>query len=164
VAQNVSELQKARPASAVSAIKNDLPNEDGVPNHRPDPNKAQVDNHLTVTGSDSLGKLYSSTYAKNATCQDWTSTDTVTPSHPRSGVSWTRAGMFKNAMINPGGGMNMEGNADMGNMNSWNSFWSLPGCMPGYDLAESTMSGKTGDRRIGAGGGYGGFYCFALQP
>jgi|WetSurMetagenome_2_1015567.scaffolds.fasta_scaffold77892_2 hypothetical protein len=166
-AKDVSELKLVRPTSCDKAIKEDLPNEDGVPNHRPDPNKAQVDNHLTITGSDSLGRLYSSKYANNPPCQDWTSTDTVTPSHPRCGISWTRAGMFgigKQAMINPGGMGNMEGMADMGNMNSWNSFWSLPGCMAGYDLQESTAAGAVGDRRIGAGGGYGGFYCFALQP
>jgi hypothetical protein len=179
VAQNVADLKQLRPASADKAIKEDLPNEDGVPNHRPDPNKPQVDNHLTVTGSNEQGTLYSSTYAKNATCDDWTTADTTTQGHPRCGVSWSRAGMFpggfgKQSMVNPGGGTinpgggmifpGGEGMADMGTMNHWASFWSLPGCMPGYDLQESTGAGKAGDKRIGAGGGYGGFYCFALQP
>ena len=66
-------------------------------------------------------------------------------------------------MINPGG-MGTGGMADMGAMNSWVSYWSLPGCLAGYDLQESTGAGKVGDKRIGAGGGYGGFYCFALNP
>jgi hypothetical protein len=150
VALTIQELQQQRPASADKAIINDLPNEDGVPNHQPDPTLPAVDNHLTVTGSDSLGRLYSA----NSTCQDWTSnTDTI--SKPRSGVSWPRMGFGKTGAISifPGG-----------NMKSWVSFWDLPGCVAGTDLDDRSGAGKPGDVIIGSGGGYGGFYCFAKNP
>ena len=50
-ANNISELLHGRPINAHSAIKNDIPNEDGVPNHYPDPLNPgmAVDNHLTIT-------------------------------------------------------------------------------------------------------------------
>jgi hypothetical protein len=150
VALTLQDLQQQRPASADKAIINDLPNEDGVPNHQPDPNQPAVDNHLTVTGSDSLGRLYSA----NSTCQDWTSnTDTI--SKPRSGVSWPRMGFGKTGALSifPGG-----------NMKSWVSFWDLPGCVAGIDLDERTGAGTPGAVIIGSGGGYGGFYCFAKNP
>ncbi len=44
--------------SADPAIKDDLPNEWGVPNHQPDPNLPPVENHHTLTGSSRFGKLY----------------------------------------------------------------------------------------------------------
>jgi hypothetical protein len=52
----------------------------------------------------------------------------------------------------------------MTNMQNWISVWSLPGCAAGIDLEESTGAGKPGVKIIGSGGGYGGFYCFALTP
>jgi hypothetical protein len=148
----------ARPANADAAIKNDLPNEDGVPNHRPDPNKAQVDNHMTVTGSDSTGKLFygslnglgtggpggrDTTGVKgNATCNDWTST--TKDFKARCGLSWPQA---------MGGGMK-----------NWISQMNTAGCEAGIDLNEKTGPGVSGVYTIGNGGGYGGFYCFALNP
>ncbi|MCX7725960.1 MAG: carboxypeptidase-like regulatory domain-containing protein, partial [Chitinispirillaceae bacterium] len=46
LANNISELLNTRPINADPVIKNDLPNEDGVPNHYPDPNQPNqaVDN------------------------------------------------------------------------------------------------------------------------
>jgi hypothetical protein len=159
LANQKSELTAgARPANADAAIKNDLPNEDGVPNHRPDPNKAQVDNHMFVTGSDSTGKLYygslngnnsgwgrdttGSGVKGNATCNDWTS---ITKDYKaRCGLSWPQA---------MGGGMK-----------NWISQMNTAGCEPGTDLTEASMGGTPGIYTIGNGGGYGGFYCFALNP
>ncbi len=169
VSNDTGDLLNLRPASAEKAIKEDLPNEYGVPNHKPDPTKNAVDNHLTITGTNPQGRLYSSSYAKDATCADWTTNDSLSTSHPRCGLSWSRTGFFKKDAAGGmggmgGGGMNMEGMEDMGTQNHWISFWSLPGCQAGYDLAESTGSGAAGSKKIGAGGGYGGFYCFALQP
>jgi hypothetical protein len=143
---NLTELTTGdRPANADAAIKNDLPNEDGVPNHRPDPNKAQVDNHMFVTGSDKTGKLYTqvSSGSSNATCDDWTS-KTSTTSKPRCGLSWPQA---------MGGGMK-----------NWISQMNGAGCLPGLDLTDESRSGTPGVYTIGNGGGYGGFYCFALNP
>ena len=57
IANDLNDLLKSRP-NADPEIKNDLPNEDGIPNHQPDPAKPAVDNHLTVTGSDYIGMLY----------------------------------------------------------------------------------------------------------
>jgi hypothetical protein len=141
VASTIKDLQQRRP-NADAAIKNDLPNEYGVPNHRPDPNQAAVDNHQTVTGSDSLGKLYSST----STCLDWTSV-AATGSKPRCGLSWPQS---------------FGGAAGRGQ--SWLSVWELWGCVAGTDLSDASMGGKPGVYTIGNGGGYGGFYCFALNP
>jgi hypothetical protein len=41
-----------------ATIRDDFPNEDGVPNHAPDPTQGQVDNHDMLTGSSAQGKLY----------------------------------------------------------------------------------------------------------
>lgn len=155
VANNIDELLNDRPEKAHSAIKNDLPNENGVPNHQPDPTKPPVDNHLTVTGSGSDGKLYTGGggfgggfggggTSTDWTCNDWTST--TANSTPRAGISWPRSGMM---------GMGMQ---------NWISVWDLPGCEAGIDLDESTGAGLPGVKTIGSGGGYGGFYCFALNP
>jgi hypothetical protein len=136
VSRNITDLLGIRPA-ADSAIINDLPNEFGVPNHRPDPNKPSVDNHLTCTGSGTDGKLYS----LKATCADWTTTE-APGSKPRAGFSWPQ----------PFG------------MKGWISTWDAPGCEAGIDLDSLTLSGDPGAVFIGSGGGYGGFYCFALNP
>jgi hypothetical protein len=138
VSNNLTDLLQERPASAHTAIKNDLPNEDGVPNHKPD--GKTVDNHLTITGSGANGKLYSST----STCDDWTSKTGKGGSKPRSGLSWPQA---------MGGGMR-----------NWISVWDQSGCEPGIDSTDASMGGLPNVYTIGNGGGYGGFYCFALQP
>jgi hypothetical protein len=139
VSTTKSDLQHKRP-NADDDIIDDLPNEDGVPNHRPDPTKANVDNHQFITGSDSLGKLYSST----STCQDWTSV-AESGSKPRAGLSWPQS-------------MGSKGKGH------WISTFDLWGCAAGLDLTEKSMIGTPGVYTIGNGGGYGGFYCFALAP
>jgi hypothetical protein len=146
MSNTTADLLKDRPNADV-AIKNDLPNEDGVPNHQPDPNQPAVDNHQFVTGSGTDGKLYSST----STCQDWTSV-AATGSKPRCGLSWPRMAM------------GAEEGTLMGGMQSWISVWDLFGCEAGLDLTEASMRGTPGVYTIGNGGGYGGFYCFALNP
>jgi hypothetical protein len=63
----------------------DLPNEDGVPNHQPDPTQGKVDNHDTLTGTNSKGELFSAT----ATCKDWTAnTGAADEGKPRCGHTW----------------------------------------------------------------------------
>ncbi|MBN1577746.1 MAG: carboxypeptidase regulatory-like domain-containing protein [Chitinispirillaceae bacterium] len=140
VANKIGDLLKDRPSSADPAIKNDLPNEDGIPNHAPE--GTNVDNHLTLTGSNAQGKLYGS----NATCNDWTATTGKGGSKPRSGMSWPQ---------NFGG---------FGGMTNWISVWDQNGCLAGIDLSERSGAGDPNDYSVGAGGGYGGFYCFALNP
>ncbi len=117
------------------AIKNDLPNEDGVPNHSP--NGVEVDDHDTMTGSSTAGTL------SGGTCSDWTSTSSSSKG-PLCGHSWPRA---------------HGGNDDAIN---WLSAHAVPGCAAGATLTD--IGGGRGSTTVGGAGGYGGFYCFALIP
>jgi hypothetical protein len=118
-----------------ATIKNDLPNEDGVPNHYPE--GVKVDNHHMVTGSNNKGILNSAT----STCDDWTST-TYTAGKPMCGFAWPRSttGTY-----------------------SWISGFTPNGCAAGAETVDNG-GGTRGTTIIGSGGGYGGFYCFALNP
>jgi hypothetical protein len=144
VAENLEGLKNARPTGGDSTIANDLPNEFGVPNHQPDPNQGEVDNHDTLTGSDENGELLSTD--PGATCNDWTSSVGNTGA-PRVGHSWPRSG---------GGG-------GPGGLQSWTSTHNAGGCAPGVKIEEGGGP-EPGDLTVGAGGGYGGIYCFALTP
>jgi hypothetical protein len=126
-------LLNARPMGADPTILNDLPNEDGVPNHNP--GTGIVDNHNTLTGSSTTGTLDSR--GLSATCQDWTSA-AADGGKPRCGVSWPRA-----------------------QLTHWISTLDEGGCAPGA-TPPGADSGSRGT--VGALGGYGGFYCFALTP
>jgi hypothetical protein len=143
LAPTLADLKNTRPMNGDATIKNDLPNEDGVPNHRPDPTVAAVDNHHMITGSKTDGTLYSAT----ATCLDWTSTASSS-GKPRCGFSWPRS-MGKTTM---GGGSGSH----------WISGFDAGGCGAGIHITND-MGGMS-DPIVGAGGGYGGFYCFALNP
>jgi len=162
VANNKSELLNERPINADEAIINDLPNEYGIPNHRPDPTRPIVDNHMTMTGSNAEGKLFtgsdgssgggrgfpgtSQTSEYGYTCDSWTST--TVQAKPRVGLCWPQS----------------ESMGGRGGMSNWISAMTASGCEAGIDLDESTMSGVPGVYTVGNGGGYGGFYCFADQP
>ncbi len=136
---SLPQLLNTRPAGAEAEIKNDLPNEDGIPNHYPEPGGPAQDNHHFVTGSKTDGTLYSST----ATCDDWTSTTAT--GKPRCGFSWPR---------NMGGG-------GAGSSGHWISGFDCCGCAAGIQI---TNTNDTRTNIIGCAGGYGGFYCFALNP
>src|SRR5690606_20699813 len=71
LAPTKADLLNVRPANGDPTIQLDLPNEWGIPNHRPDPTKAAEDNHHMITGSGTDGKLLSAT----STCKDWTTSD-----------------------------------------------------------------------------------------
>jgi hypothetical protein len=145
VAENKTELAQTRPRGADANIINDLPNEDGVPNQKPDGTTA-LDNHDILTGSGSSGLLYSNDWS--TTCHDWTS-KVGADGTPRVGHSWPRM---------DGDGMHGGGNAD-----SWISALDEAGCAAGASLVE--MGPPDPDRpTVGSGGGYGGIYCFALTP
>jgi hypothetical protein len=142
VAPTIADLLNKRPQNGDADIMDDLPNEDGIPNHRPDPTKPNEDNHHTLTGTGEDGKLF----GVNATCDDWTS---VTASgKPRMGFSWPRASGW------------VAGNEGR----HWISGWDGAGCEAGIDIDEKTLFGKSTDKFVGSGGGYGGFYCFAQNP
>ena len=143
-----------RPSDADPAIRNDFPNEYGVPNHNPD--GMQVDNHDMLTGSNANGMLYASTMSPNPTCDGWTN-KTGSAGRPRVGHAWPRTPSNTNTCGGGGGG------GTQGCYGHWMSSLDEAGCAPGINLADTggpVLSNPT----VGSGGGYGGFYCFALAP
>ena len=130
-----------RPMGADTAIVNDLPNEDGVPNHTPD--GTTVDNHHFMTGSTATGTLH--TTGATATCQDWTTT-VGTAGRPRCGFSWPRSAGSTQA-----------------NGTHWISGIDEAGCAAQI-LITGSGGAPPGSTGVGSGGGYGGIYCFALSP
>ncbi|WP_129354115.1 hypothetical protein [Sorangium cellulosum] len=176
VANNKEELLNDRPIAADPAIIDDLPNEDGVPNHQPDPSQPEVDNHDILTGTNDEGRLYSPT----ATCKDWTSAegDRDTEGRPRVGHSWPRSFGFPGGTTGtggpggttgtgfPGGTTGTGGPGGVGgdfNMANWMSSLDESGCAPGVHLVEMGPP-QLDVPTVGSGGGYGGIYCFALTP
>jgi hypothetical protein len=148
VANTKADVLHERPEGADPAIKDDLPNEDGVPNHRPDPTQPEVDNHDILTGTNDQGTLYSPT----ATCKDWTGAagDLASEGRPHVGHSWPRI---------PFPGTSPDG----GSLANWMSALDESGCAPGVNLIE-TGPPNPNQTTVGSGGGYGGIYCFALIP
>jgi hypothetical protein len=126
IAMDKAALLQERPAQADPAIKNDLPNEDGVPNH--DPGTGIVDNHNVLTGSTEAGTLDDD--GLSATCQDWTSS-TSSGGRPRCGVTWPRS-----------------------SIKHWISVLNESGCAPGATPpgAESGPQGTVGG--LGGYGGF----------
>jgi hypothetical protein len=139
VAMTKMDLLNPRPKGADPAIINDLPNEDGIPNHTDGApgctGNSCPDNHDTLTGTSTNGMLRGTDMA--ATCNDWTSS--AMSGRPWCGHSWPRSGSGVN----------------------WMSALSEGGCAPGINLKE--MGGPNAPT-VGAGGGYGGIYCFAMKP
>jgi hypothetical protein len=140
IANNLQELLQNRPSTAEATIKEDLPNESGLGNHRPNPNAPEDDNHHTLTGSKADGTLYGQT----ATCMDWTtsSRDNKTTGRPRIGFSWSTS-----------------------NRTNWISGQDEGGCGAGITGVGTENGGSDPNNPIvGSGGGYGGIYCFAMKP
>jgi hypothetical protein len=155
IAQNITDLGQTRPQGADPAIIDDLPNEDGVPNHAPD-GMTQVDNHDILTGSSATGTLFGSDWS--VTCHDWTSSIGA-DGKPRVGHSWPRQ---QHGSTGDDGRSQPGGSGD-NNMNNWTSALTEAGCGAGANLVE--MGGPNpDDPTVGSGGGYGGIYCFALTP
>jgi hypothetical protein len=146
VASTLTQLMMERPGDADASIKQDLPNEMGIPNHT-DGAPGCVgnncpDNHDTLTGTNAQGMLYSMTMSN--TCNDWTNampTMVGRGQGPWCGHSWPRVGSGVN----------------------WMSALAEGGCGPGINL-EETGGNQPGVYTVGTGGGYGGIYCFALTP
>jgi hypothetical protein len=129
-----ADLLSSRPQNGDAAIQNDFPNEFGIPNH--DPGTGEIDNHNILTGSTTTGTVDSQ--GLTATCQDWTSA-VSSGGRPRCGVSWPRGSSIVH----------------------WISVLNEGGCAPGATPI-GAQSGPNGT--VGNLGGYGGFYCFALNP
>jgi hypothetical protein len=136
VAETTDDLQNERPEGADDLIYDDLPNEYGVPNHRPDPTGPEIDNHHVLTGSDGEGRLYQGNV--NGTCGNWTELEDA--GRPRIGFSWS-----------------------IDNRVHWISGQDEGGCGAGYDL-DGGGGSDPNNPVVGSGGGYGAIYCFALMP
>lgn len=152
-----------RPKGADSAIRDDLPNEFGVPNHSADAPGCSgnqcPDNHQVLTGTNCVGELYTGGGISGGgnevqadctgvtppmndadpeyTCNDWTSKEAS--GKPWCGHSWPRQGS----------GL------------SWMSAARDGGCAPCVKLTEA---GGVTSACVGSAGGYGGFYCFEYKP
>ena len=144
LAPDKASLMGIRPVGGDPTIKNDFPNEDGVFNHNPD-GTGQVDNHDMLTGTNLQGRLELVNGQNLRTCLDWTAAtgNKTTEGSPRVGHSWPRG--------------------ETGQINSWMSSLIESGCRAGINLIE-TGPPNPNDNTVGSGGGYGGFYCFALVP
>lgn len=109
----------------------------------------QIDNHDTLTGSDAEGRLFDDGEGgRVATCEDWTS----------STVRGDEGNMFGFGGQVPVGHSWPRSN---NNGRNWISDHTINGCEPGADI-DGGAGAEQGDFRVGAGGGYGGIYCFAL--
>ena len=153
---DIADILHERPLNADTAIRDDFPNEFGVPNSNPD-GTGEIDNHQILTGSGEDGRLFQGNTAgtnawggaeqgcldsagwtqEGATCSGWTTSQAV--GCPRVGHSW------------PG----FSGP-------HWISLFNEGGCLPGGTLAQT--GGNDGTRRVGSAGGYGAWYCFAVTP
>lgn len=109
-----------------------------------------VDNHDTLTGSGLDGRLFDNgAGGRVATCEDWTSSDLrgvpggimATGGQVPVGHSWPRS--------------NIQGR-------HWISEHTVNGCERGGRTNGGTAA-PVNDFRVGGAGGYGGFYCFALN-
>jgi len=150
VALDKASLLYDRPLGADPFIINDLPNEYGIPNQYPDGTpESYQDNHHVMTGSGVDGKLFPDTTGMNPTCQDWTNAE-ATGGKPMCGMSFPRN---FGGIIMPGGPTSMH----------WISAYQESGCLPGVNILQDGM-GNPLSGIVGSGGGYGGIYCFALNP
>jgi hypothetical protein len=153
-----------RPSDIAAAIRNDFPNENGLPNHSDGApgctGNACPDNHDTLTGSNANGLLY--TGGTNPTCDGWTN-KTGNAGKPRVGHSWPRTPSSNNTCSGSMGGPMGGGGGASGCYGHWMSSLDEAGCAPGVSLVEMGPPDPS-NPTVGSGGGYGGWYCFALTP
>jgi hypothetical protein len=162
IAKDLTELAATRPGGiTVSTILNNLPNEDGTPHHNEEADCANAnscaDNHDVLTGSDSDGKVCTSTTCMGMggfggkgggttitdfTCMDWTLGTSMAGVAPQCGHTWPT----------------MTGGTD-----DWISRLTESGCAPGYNLVQNGGPMPSGNGSVGDGGGYGAIYCLALS-
>lgn len=143
--------ESGRPGGADPQLARMFTDENGE-----DARPAGQDNHDTLTGSDACGRLYDDgASGRIATCEDWTSKTVRGTSGDLAGRggqvpvghSWPRA-------FGPPGGDSATGAR-------WASDHTINGCEPGAHVSGG-FGAASEDYRVGAGGGYGGIYCFAL--
>jgi len=140
---------QGRPEGEAIAV-NDLCNEFG------EGLMAMGDTHDVLTGSNAQGQLYSTDLT--STCNDWTST-TVSPG---GAATTTNTGGWGG-----GGGGGTRGSLSVGHAwpaqsgNNWIEAHTESSCAPGVNLMQN---GPGDGSSVGAGGGWGAIYCFALTP
>jgi hypothetical protein len=139
------EAKEGRPRGADPRLADMFTGENGE-----DIGGAGVDNHDTLTGSNLEGRLFDDGVGGSiATCADWTSLDIrgqpggimATGGQVPVGHSWPRS--------------NIQGR-------HWISEHTVNGCERGGRTNGGTAAPQN-DFRVGGAGGYGGFYCFALN-
>jgi hypothetical protein len=153
LARNLTSLlpnAKGRPSGSQAPLGSMFTDENGEDARRPG-----QDNHDTLTGSDSCGKLYDDGKSGSiASCAGWTSKTLHGKEGNLAGIggqipvghSWPRDFGFGNDPAVGG---------------RWIDDHTISGCEPGFEF-HGAAGAPAGDFRVGAGGGYGGFYCFAL--
>jgi hypothetical protein len=154
LANNVEELMptsdiEGRPRGAAPQLAAMFTEENGADAR----DRLSIDNHDTLTGSNKAGRLFDDGEGGHvATCEDWTSSSV----RGQSGNSFALGGQVPVGHSWPRN--NSEGR-------HWISEHTVNGCEPGVAITANTAA-PDGDFRVGAAGGYGGFYCFALgaQP
>lgn len=167
VAMTKADLLNDRPKGADPAIIDDLPNENGIPNHSDGKpgctGNSCPDNHDVLTGTGPDGKLHST--VTSTTCNDWTSAVGTAPSSGTGGGSGMGTGGRGGFPGMFGGNGPWCGHSwpRMGSGVNWMSSIAEGGCAPGVNLAE-TGGPQQGVYTVGTGGGYGAIYCFALTP
>jgi hypothetical protein len=161
IASNLTQLVATRPGGITNAtILNNLPNEDGTPHHNEEASCTNLnscaDNHDVLTGSDSDGKVCTSsscaggmgggmgggTTITDYTCQGWTLGTSTAGIAPRVGHSWP---------------------TQTSGTDDWISQLTEAGCAPGFNLVQNGGPQATGLGTVGDGGGYGAIYCLASQ-
>ncbi len=109
-----------------------------------------TDNHDMLTGSGPDGRLFDDgAEGRVATCNDWTDATLRGPASDFMG----RGGQVPVGHAWPRSARNGR---------NWISDHTVNGCEPGIDISGSGAA-PSDDFSVGAGGGYGGFYCFALD-
>jgi hypothetical protein len=142
---SISEMSADRPPASY-VYRDDLPNEDGIPNGDANLDGRREDNHQVLTACTKEGQRIS-TDSQAQRCNDWTST-TVTGNGgspattggvagPMTGHSWPRTGSGTH----------------------WINALRTKGCGACVNQATAVGSGS-----CGMIAGYGGIYCFATTP
>jgi hypothetical protein len=107
-----------------------------LPDENGTPLRSLGDTHDILTGSNTMGRFDGASAA--ATCNDWTNAGPGTPDAVRLGHSWPA----------------MSGQ-------HWIRAHTARGCSPGVNLVQNGPGTGTS---VGAGGGWGAIYCFAMTP
>ena len=136
IAEDLAGLLQERPDGDPQTV-NDLPNEFG------EGLQDMGDTHDVMTATNRDGQLDSTDPAN--TCNDWTSTTAVPIGGGRG----------------EGGGLRLGHSWPAGSGMSWTTVHSARSCAAGVNLIQN---GGGDGSSVGAGGGWGAIYCFALQP